>query len=276
MVTRTRKSLLMGAAFVAAGLVLAVDDAAAQKRGGALVYANVSAVGTMDPYVVSAAVVDLEAIHHVYEALIEMGETYNAVPGLAAKVEVSADARTFTFTLRKGVKFSNGKEMTSADVLASFERYKRVSPNAVALADAASMETPDPYTFIVTLNKPNAFFVEILKTPTYPFSIIPAELKDKPGRELDIVGTGPYQVAEYLKDDHLTLRRNDGYVADETARGRTVMPASGRPGSTPSDTTPFPKPMPASPRCNRAARTSSPRFRPISPSASKGGPDFRC
>ena len=219
MVTRTRKSLLMGAAFVAAGLVLAVDDAAAQKRGGALVYANVSAVGTMDPYVVSAAVVDLEAIHHVYEALIEMGETYNAVPGLAAKVEVSADARTFTFTLRKGVKFSNGKEMTSADVLASFERYKRVSPNAVALADAASMETPDPYTFIVTLNKPNAFFVEILKTSIYPFSIIPAELKDKPGRELDIVGTGPYQVAECLKDDHLTLRRNDEYVADETAKG---------------------------------------------------------
>jgi peptide/nickel transport system substrate-binding protein len=208
----------MSAAVFAAGMALAGADAVAQKRGGSLVYANVSAVGTMDPYAASA-VVDLEVIHHVYEAMVEMGEAYDAVPGLATKIDTSEDARTFTFTLRKGVKFSNGKEMTSGDAVASFERYKKVSPNAVALGDVASMETPDPHTFVVKLNKPNAFFIEIIKTPTYPFSIIPAEQKDKPARELDIVGTGPYQVGEWLKDDHLTLRRFDGYVADDTAKG---------------------------------------------------------
>ncbi len=213
-----RMSLLMGAAVFAAGLTLATTGAAAQKKGGSIVYANVSAVGTMDPNA-AAAVVDLEAIHHVYEALVEMGESYDAVPNLASKVDTSADARTFTFTLRKGVKFSNGKEMTSADVLASFQRYQKVSPNAVALADVASMEAPDPNTFVIKLNKPNSLFVEILKTPTYPFSIIPAEEKDKPARELNTVGTGPYEVAEWVKDDHLTLRRNEGYVADENAKG---------------------------------------------------------
>ena len=212
-----RISLQLSTALVAAAFVLA-GPAMAQKRGGSIVFANVSAVGTMDPHV-AAAVVDLEAIHHVYEALIEMGEKYNAVPSLAAKVDTSEDARTFTFTLRKGVKFSSGKEMTSADVVASFERYKKVSPNAVALADVASMEAPDPYTFVIKLNKPNSLFVEILKTPTYPFSIIPAELKDQPARQLDVVGTGPYVVAEWMKDDHLTLRRNEGYVANDSASG---------------------------------------------------------
>ncbi len=213
-----RTSLLLGVAAFAAGLALSPTGAAAQKRGGSLVYANVSAVGTMDPYA-AAAVVDLESIHHVYEALVEMGEKYDAVPGLASKIDTSEDARTFTFTLRKGVKFSNGKEMTSADAVASYQRYQKVSPNAVALADVASFEAPDPYTFVIKLNKPNAFFVEILKTPTYPFSIIPAEQKDKPARELDVIGTGPYEIAEWLKDDHLTLRRFEGYVADDSAKG---------------------------------------------------------
>ena len=213
-----RTNLLLGVAAFAAGLALSTTDAAAQKKGGSIVYANVSAVGTMDPHF-GAAVVDLEAIHHVYEALVEMGEKYDAVPGLASKIDTSEDARTFTFTLRKGVKFSNGKEMTSADAVASFQRYQKVSPNAVALGDVAAFEAPDPYTFVIKLNKPNAFFVEILKTPTYPFSILPADQKDKPARELDIVGTGPYQVADWQKDDHLTLRRFDGYVADDSANG---------------------------------------------------------
>ena len=213
-----RTALLMGVATVAAGLVMASGEAAAQKKGGTLTYANVSAVGTMDPHV-AAAVVDLETIHHVYESLVEMGEDYRAAPMLASKIDISPDGRTFTFTIRKGVKFANGKEMTSADVIASFERYKKVSPNAPALGDVASMETPDPYTFIIKLNKPNSLFVEVLKTPTYSFAILPAEQKDKPARDPDLVGIGPYQVAEWARDSHLVLRRNDNYVPDASAAG---------------------------------------------------------
>jgi peptide/nickel transport system substrate-binding protein len=218
MADRRGSTLFVGFAAAVAGLALASGNAAAQKKGGDLVYANVSAVGTMDPHV-AAAVVDLESIHHVFEALVEMGEDYSAKPMLASKVDISPDGRTFTFALRKGVRFSNGKEMTAADVVASYERYRKVSPNALALADVATMETPDPYTFIIRLNKPNSLFVEVLKTPTYAFSIIPAELKDQPARELDNIGTGPYQVAEWRKDSHLLLRRNDGYVADDSAKG---------------------------------------------------------
>jgi len=204
----TRHTLLLCGAAV--GLAIAAQ-AQAQKKGGSIVYANLSGVGTLDPQV-AANVVELEVAHHIFEGLVEMGETYDAKPALAESIETSPDARQFTFHLRHGVRFQNGKEMTSADVLASFERYKRVSPNAAQLADVESMETPDPYTFVIKLKDPNGVFVEVLKTPTYSFSILPAEQKDKPARGIEIIGTGPYQLGEWVKEDHLTLRRFDGYA----------------------------------------------------------------
>jgi peptide/nickel transport system substrate-binding protein len=122
--------------------------AAEPHRGGSLVYAYLSGPGTLDPHVASS-MVELEVIHHIFEPLVAIDGSYNAKPVLASKIETSADATVFSFTLRKGVKFQNGKEMTSADVLASFERYRKVSPNASVLADVDGFEAPDPYSFVI-------------------------------------------------------------------------------------------------------------------------------
>jgi peptide/nickel transport system substrate-binding protein len=209
----------MAVAALALGATIGIAPASAQQRqGSTLLYANISGPGTLDPYV-AGSLVELEIIHHLYEGLVEMDEHYAAKPMLASQVQTSPDAKTFTFTLRHGVKFSNGQEMTSADVMASFQRYQRISTNAAVLVDVDAFETPDPYTFVVKLKQPNAVFLDILKSPTYPLSIMPATEKDKPPREANVIGIGPYKLGEWVRDSHLVLQRNDNYVVDNSAPG---------------------------------------------------------
>ena len=189
------------------------------KKGGTLVYASVSGPGTLDPHVASSAV-ELEVIHNLFEALVALDDKNATRPMLAAKVTTSEDSRIFTFELRRGVKFHSGAEMTAADVQASMERYQRVSPNGSNLADVERYEAPDPYTFVIRLNKPNVVLLDVLKSPIFPFMILPASQKDKAARDIEIIGTGPFSLTEWVKDSHVLIKRFDGYVPDTSAPGR--------------------------------------------------------
>jgi peptide/nickel transport system substrate-binding protein len=189
------------------------------KKGGVLAYASVSGPGTLDPHVSSSAV-ELEVIHNVFEALVTLDNENATKPMLAASTSVSPDSKTYTFQLRRGVKFHNGDELTSADVQASMERYGRVSPNAKNLAGVERYETPDPYTFIIHLKTPNVVLLDVMKAPIYPFMILPASQKDKPARSIDVVGTGPFSLGEWVKDSHLVIKRFDGYAQDTSSPGR--------------------------------------------------------
>src|SRR5258707_1366169 len=216
MLTGIVRSWLLLSAAVAAPLFAAFPSQA-QTKGGTLVYSTVAGPASLDPYM-AGSLVELEIIHEIFETLVAMDENYNARPMLASKVDVGNEAKTFTFTLRKGVKFSNGQEMTAADVQASFERFAKVSTNAPLLADVDKYETPDPYTFIVHLKSTNAVFIDLLKSSTYPLVVLPASQKDKPAREIEIIGTGPFKLGDWQKDSHLVLLRNENYTPDETAK----------------------------------------------------------
>ena len=110
-------------------LVLAlvlVTSAAAQpseqpRAGGVLRVAMIGEPPTLDLHTTTAVIVQ-QITWHVYETLFTYDRQYNAIPLLVDTHTVTDNGRTYLFRLRRGVKFHNGKEMTTADVVASLKR----------------------------------------------------------------------------------------------------------------------------------------------------------
>ncbi|BBK39074.1 ABC di/peptide transporter substrate-binding protein [Allostella sp. ATCC 35155] len=199
-------------------LALVAAPAAAQKRGGTLVFVQEAPPPTLDPYF-STSVSTRNVAMNIFETLLTRDENNGLIKELAEDYQVGPDGLTYTFQLRKGVKFHNGKEMTSADVKASFERYKRMALPKVTLAPVAAFEAPDPHTFVIKLSKKVPVFLEEISAFVSPIAIMPAEQGARDGGKIDIVGTGPFEFVEWVADSHLKLKRFEGYRPDTRYKG---------------------------------------------------------
>ena len=190
------------------------------RTGGAMTFALESNVNGLDMHATSAnSTRDIATSFH--ETLITRDETMKPLLLLAQSVTADTANQVFTFTLRDGVPFHNGKIMTSADVLASFERYKRVGLDRSVLDPVTSMTAPDAGTFVLSLSAPFPTFLESLSSITVPIVIVPAENANAPARELPPIGTGPWRVEEFVANSFVRLRRFDGYKADTRYDDRT-------------------------------------------------------
>ena len=98
------------------------EDKGAQSAGGDLQYALNTQPPTIDP-VMSTATATRDIARHIFEPLVTLDSNYQPQPMLAESWEESDDGLTYTFHLRQGVKFHNGKEMKAEDVVASMERW---------------------------------------------------------------------------------------------------------------------------------------------------------
>ena len=190
----------------------------AQKNSATLVFGQEAPPPTLDPYFTSSIAMRNVSMH-IFEQLVTRGETNGVIPELAESWQISPDGLTYTFKIRKGVKFHNGKELTSADVKASFERYKRMALARVTLNPIAAMAAPDPGTFVITVSKPQPIFLEELSSFVVPLAIIPSEQADREGGKLEMIGTGPLQFVEWIPDSHIRLKRFDGYKPDTRYKG---------------------------------------------------------
>ena len=137
------------------------------------------------------------------------------LPALAASWKPNADATVWTFQLRKGVRFHNGKEMTSADVVACLKHYVSKGSNAGLgpSFDADGVSARGKYTVVVRLKSPTGVFPYLLSQTTYQAIIQPAAIVAKPGTWVasGMIGTGAFKLKNYVDKRSAELVRHTAY-----------------------------------------------------------------
>jgi oligopeptide transport system substrate-binding protein len=164
------------------------------------------------------------------------------IPDLAKSWKVSADGKTWTFTLRKDVKWTNGRTVTARDVEYSIKRildpavasplgnklYMVKGAEAVNTGKSKDMgsvgiKVIDDYTIQFTLNNPLAFFAAQLRVVGYP---VPKETVEKFGNKwfdpANIVSNGPYILKEWKPMDRLVFTKNPAYYDAKNVQIDTV------------------------------------------------------
>ena len=183
--------------------------------GGIIRFVMGGAITSADTIGATAASTQVLAIH-INESLVALSENYQIIPMLAESWDISEDGKTYTFYLRQGIKFHNGEEMTAADVMASFERFRQVSPRRSDFDVVESCTAADDYTVVFELANPNRAFLSSMAAVYADMAVQPKSVIEGKGAEQlkvpeEIIGTGPYYLAEFDPDIKVVLKRFEDY-----------------------------------------------------------------
>lgn len=217
---RTAIQRAMALGLGASGLMAlgAVPVMAAQEDEGEPVSGGILRVGlAADPAELDPHKTNLTAawhvIEHVYNGLVTTNPSLEPVPALAESWDISEDGRTYTFHIRQGVLFHNGRELTADDVKYSYERIldpETASPAAADLASAESIEVIDEHTVAVTLEAADSSFLAKLMGSS--LAIVPSEVVEAEGDLMNtMVGTGPFKFVEYVPNSMVVVEANPDY-----------------------------------------------------------------
>lgn len=204
-----RRTLLTSTACAAATASLPMGATAQAKKDNLVLAMTLEPPG-LDPTAGAASAI-AEIVHYnVFETLTKINSDGSVSPLLAESWEVSPDLKTYTFKLRRGVKFHNGEPCNAQAVKFSFERAgaeKSTNKDKRTFAGMESVAALDEHT-VVILNKgldPDFLFLMGQATA------IIVEPKSADGNATKPVGTGPYQLAAWAKGSSITLAKWDGY-----------------------------------------------------------------
>ncbi|MBO5998369.1 MAG: ABC transporter substrate-binding protein [Lachnospiraceae bacterium] len=187
----------------AAGTGASGNNASAEPRD-TFTFGIATEVYNLDPFTSTTA--DARAVYfNIYEGLTEVTTDGQFVPCLASDIEISEDAKTYTFTLRDGVKFHNGNDLTMDDVLWSVQNA--IDTGMTGYSAIASFEALSDKELKIELSAPDTGFMACLTC-----AIVPAGSTDL---ALSPVGTGPFYMSDYAEQDHLTLSRFDDYWGEK-------------------------------------------------------------
>jgi ABC-type transport system substrate-binding protein len=236
-----RQLLHTSVAAAALALVIAAPPVLAQDatQGGSIIVTYKDDVSTLDP-AIGYDWQNWSMIKSLFDGLMDYAPgTTELVPDLASDYTVSDDGKTYTFTLRQGVKFHNGREMTAEDVKYSLDRVVRPetqSPGAgffdsiegfdeVSSGESDSLkgvEAVDPYTVRFTLSRPDAPFLH--KLALNFAHVVAKEAVEAAGADFgkQPVGTGAFRLAEWTLGQRVVFERNPDYYHEGLPRLDTI------------------------------------------------------
>ncbi len=194
-------------------LLIAVAGAAQEPQSGGLLRVGLQGdVTTMDPHM-STAALDRDVYYQLYNVLVALDPNLNIVPELAESWE-TPDPLSYVFRLRRGVKFHDGSDFTAEVVKWNVERMVDPTSGSIRrseLGNVKSVDVLDSHTVRFNLKEPDAALLATL-TDRAGMMVSRAAV-EKYGRDYarNPVGTGPFQLAEWVKDDHIRLKRFPGY-----------------------------------------------------------------
>lgn len=178
------------------------------KAGGTLRIADMD-VPKLDGHIIYANGINISWVP--YDRLIQYDEHLQPQPMLAESFDVASDATQVRFTLRKGVQFHTGHELTSDDVKWNLLRVRDPKVGVAQLATQSAwftgIDTPDKYTLVLKTDQPRPFMFDFFEY----FNILDPETKQGPDADSKVVGTGPFIWQEYRQGEGALLVKNPHY-----------------------------------------------------------------
>lgn len=165
---------------------------------------------TLDPTSGASAAIDEVTYRTIFEGLTTLDATGAAVPLLAERWEMAADARSWTFHLRSGVRFSDGTPFDARSVVFSLNRARApgsTNAQAEALSEIAGIDLIDARTVRIRLSRPDAQLPVLLAWG----DCVMVSPRSAATLAIAPVGTGPFRLDSWARGDTLRLVRNEGY-----------------------------------------------------------------
>ena len=172
---------------------------------------------SLDPHVSSSSAGTREILFNVFEGLMKPDAEGNLNPAIAESYTVNDKADEYTFTLRQGVKFHNGNDVTVDDVVYSLSRAAGLETGEPLVADVAgikSVKATDDKTVVVKLAAPDTEFLAHITTAIIPKDVDP---------EKEVVGTGPFKFAGRKVQESITLEKFADYYGEKAHLDKVTL-----------------------------------------------------
>ena len=214
------RKLLTGLALAASVTAMAAGAPRAEEptKGGTLIATLGQTPRHLNPAVQSGVVTGAPGAQ-LFAAPLRYDEDWTPQPYLAKSWTVSDDGLSMTLNLVEDATFHDGAPIKSSDVAFSVKVIQENHPFKTMFSPVESVETPDEHTAVLKLSKPHPALMLAMSSQLMP--IIPEhvygdgqDVKAHPRNSENVVGSGPFKLVEFVRDQHVILERYDGFFME--------------------------------------------------------------